>query len=141
MRPSAVPISGGRKSSPALESVIERGRTFVSEQPRNLPERHPWIVQILGREALPQLVDDVAVCRALLGQSSREGAYADGQGRRHVFGFRFAVGQQLLYLGLNCRPESSRFYVPLLRGGIAVGAKDAEQLRIGGDQWKAESIG
>ena len=135
-----MPISGGRASSPALESMIERGRTFVSEQPRNLPERHPWIVQILGCEALPQFVDDVAVCRALFGQSSREGAHAEGQSRRHVFGFRFAVGQQLLHLGLNLRAESSRSYVPLLGSGIAVGSKDAEQLRIGGDQWKVESI-
>jgi hypothetical protein len=64
MRPSTVPISGGRASSPALESMVEGGRTFVSEQPRDLPERHPGILQILSREALPQFVDDVAVCRA-----------------------------------------------------------------------------
>ena len=52
MRPSTVPISRGRPSRPALEGMIERGGSLVSEQPRDLPERHPWIVQILGREAL-----------------------------------------------------------------------------------------
>src|SRR5580693_3187170 len=30
----------------------------------NLPERHPRILQILGREALSQLIDDLAVCCA-----------------------------------------------------------------------------
>ena len=81
--------------------MIKRGRSFVSEQPRNLPERHPRIVEILSREALPQLVDDIAVCRAFISQSSREGTQAEGQSLRHVFGFGFAVGQQLLDLGLN----------------------------------------
>ena len=87
------------------------------------------------------MVDDLAVCCAFISQSSREGAQAEGQSLRHIFGFGFAMGQQLLHLGLNRRAQRSRFHVPLLRSGIAVGSKDAEQLPIGGDQRKAEGIG
>jgi hypothetical protein len=118
---SPVPISGRRPSRPALESMIKRGRTFIAEQPRDLPERHPRILQILSREALPQLVDDLTVCCSFVSQSSREGAQAEGQSLRNVFGFRFAVRQQLLHFGFNRRAQRSRFYVPLLRSfGSAV---------------------
>jgi hypothetical protein len=86
------------------------------------------------------LVDDLAICCAFISQSSREGAQAEGQSLSHVFGFRFAVGQQLLHLSLNRRSQRSRLYVPLLRSGVAVGSKDAEQFRIGGDQRKTEGI-
>jgi hypothetical protein len=72
--------------------MIERGRTLLAEQPGNLPKRHPRIVEILSREALPQLVDDLAVCCAFISKSSREGAQAEGQSLRHVFGFGFAIG-------------------------------------------------
>jgi hypothetical protein len=64
--------------------MIERGRSLIAQQPRNLPERHPRILQILSREAPPQLVDDGAVCCAFFSQSSREGAQAEGQSLSHV---------------------------------------------------------
>jgi hypothetical protein len=118
MKRFPVPISGWRLPGPALESMIERGRTFVSKQPRNLPERHPRILQILSREAPPQFVDNLAIRRAFISQPSREGARAEGQSLRHVFGFRFAMGQQLLDLRLNRRAQRSRFYVPLRRCSV-----------------------
>ena len=98
------------------------------------------MIQSLPSESR-QPVSNHLTTDTFISQSSREGAQAESQSLRHVFGFRFAVGQQLLHLGLDCRAESSGFYVPLLRGSIAVGSKDAEQLRIGADQRKVESIG
>ena len=79
---SRVPISGRRPSGPALESMIERGRTLVTEQPCNLPERYPRILQILGREAALQFINDLTACCALISQSSRVGAQAEGQSLR-----------------------------------------------------------
>jgi len=142
MKPSTAPISGGRSSCPALESMIKRGRTLVTEQPRNVPKRHARILQILDRKALAQVIEDLAVSCAFISQSSREGTQAESQSLRHVFGFRFAVGQQqLLHLGLDRRAQRSRFCLPLLRSGISVGSEDTKQLRIRGDQREAESIG
>jgi hypothetical protein len=93
MRSSTVTIGGRRPSGPALESMIEGGGPFIPKQPRNLSERHTRILQILSREALPQLVDDLAVCRAFFSQSSREGAQAEGQSLRHIFSaFAFPCG-------------------------------------------------
>ena len=136
-----VPISGRRPSRPAFESMIERGRALIAEQPRDLRERHPRIVEILGRKAASQLVDNLAVCCPFISQPSREGAQAEGQSLRHVFGFAFPCGQQLLHLGLNRRAQRSRFCVLLRRSGLAVGSEDAEQLRIRRDQRKVEDVG
>ena len=103
------------------------------------------IVQKLESRALPQFVDDVAICCAFLGPVFARGGARWAKAAAAPGGFSaFALpsGSGVVHVGLNRRRSVFQFYgVPLLRGGIAVGSKDAEQHRIGGDQWKVESIG
>ena len=56
--------------------MSERGRPFVAEQPRNLRKRYALVLYVLEREALPQLIQNLLVSCALVGQPARERSLA-----------------------------------------------------------------
>ena len=82
---------GRRAARPSPEGVVERGRPLIAEQPRNLPERHPRILHVFERQALPQLIHNLLVSRALLGQFARERSLAEAQCLGDVLSPRLAV--------------------------------------------------
>src|SRR5262249_58942594 len=93
-----------RASRPTPESMIERGRPLVAEQPSDLRERHAWLLQVLKREASPQLIHDLAKCGAFISQPSGERANAEGQSFRDRLRLRLAMRQESFHLVLDRSP-------------------------------------
>jgi len=56
--------------------MIERSRSLVAEQPRNLRKRHALFLYVLAREALPQLIQNLFVSCTLVCQLARERSLA-----------------------------------------------------------------
>jgi hypothetical protein len=93
---------GGRRTArPTCESMIEGGRLFISEQPRNLRDRYARVVDVLEREAAAQLIDDLRISRALVGQPSHERSLAESERFCDRPSADLTVRQQLLHLVLN----------------------------------------
>jgi hypothetical protein len=46
---------------PARESVIERGRSLIAQQPGNLRKRKAGLLDVLERKASSQAIDDLVV--------------------------------------------------------------------------------
>src|SRR5260370_5527224 len=70
---------GGRRSAgPALEGVIERGRTLVTEKPCDLRQAETRLFEILERKAAAPLLDDLGERCPFFGQPARLGPDAEG---------------------------------------------------------------
>src|SRR5208337_4635767 len=70
---------GGRTSSPASESMVERGRSLVAQQPGNLRKGHTGLLEILERQSAPQLVYDLLVGRSLDIEPARKRSHAHAE--------------------------------------------------------------
>src|SRR5208283_4442279 len=92
---------GWRAACPTLEGMIERGRTLVPQEPRDLRRREVGVFEILECEAAAQLVDDLGEGRAFGGQPARECSDADGQRFGDRLRLSLAVRQQPLDLVLE----------------------------------------
>jgi hypothetical protein len=131
---------GRRVARPSPEGVVERGRALVAEQPRNLSERHPRILHVFERQALPQLIHNLLVSRALLSQSARERSLAEAQCLGDVLSPRLAVREQLLRLGLNQGSERPDRRAALFCSLIADGLERVEQVLIFSDQREGQRL-
>ncbi len=56
--------------------MIERGRSLISEQPGDLRKRYASFLYVLEREASPQLIQNLLISCALVGQFAGERSLA-----------------------------------------------------------------
>src|SRR5208337_714494 len=100
-KPLRFASGGWRATGPTLERMIERGRTLVPQEPRDLRRRVVGVFEILEREAPAQLVDDLDEGCTFGGQPARESSDADGQRFGDRLRVSLAVRQQPLDLVLD----------------------------------------
>src|SRR5512133_2889127 len=72
----AVPRLTGRHAGTSLERVIERTGFGIAEQPRDLLQRNMFVFEVLKREAMPQIIEDLAETCSLLSQAPTKGTLA-----------------------------------------------------------------
>ena len=124
----------GRATRPSSEGVIERSRSLVAEQPRNLRKRQASFLYALTREALPQLIHNLLVSRTLVGQFARERSLAKAQRPGDGISSCLAVREQLMHLALDCGSYRSQRRAAVFCSLLANGLKRLKQMSIFGDK-------
>src|SRR5271165_3730179 len=126
---------GGRTSSPASESMVERGRSLVAQQPGNLRKGHTGLLEILERQSAPQLVYDLLVGRSLDIEPARKRSHAHAERLCDGSLLRLAMRQEFFRLFLDRGAQRIRRGPALLGRHVAKGLKRFEQLPVGCEEW------
>src|SRR5579871_5663797 len=125
-------------AGPAAEGVIERRRAFKSEQPGDMGGGESLLLQILQRQAVTKLIDDLGESRLLAGEAPGERANAETQRIRNRRRAWLALGQRRLDLVFDGVPQRAARRRPLSQGVLAERSQGREKVVVARDQRRGE---
>ena len=103
-------------------------------------QRYALFLDVLEREASPQLIHNLLVRRALVGQFARQRSLAEAHCLGDVGSLRLAVRKELLHLVLNQGSQRSDRRVAFFRSLIANGLERLKQVSIFGDEREGQRL-
>ena len=108
-----------RVARPSPEGVIERGLPLIAQQPRDLRRRKARLFEILEREAVTHLIDDLDEGRSFFRQPARKRPHAERQDLGDCRRADPAVRQLPLDFILNRGPEQTDRHIARSRRRLA----------------------